>query len=167
MTNEIGGGASGGVLAPHWEYVADTVMGGVSTGRLSRETVDGRAAVRLRGQVSLDNNGGFIQMAFDLRPDGRGVDLSDWRGIEFDLRGNGASYDIRLRTDQLSRPWQSFRTEVTAPLQWRAVRVAFADLIAHRTEADFDPAQVRRIGVLAVGRAFEADVSVAAVRLYQ
>jgi hypothetical protein len=32
-----------------WEVILDAVMGGVSTGGLSRETVQGRAALRLQG----------------------------------------------------------------------------------------------------------------------
>ncbi|WP_112321117.1 CIA30 family protein [Oceanibium sediminis] len=154
-------------LSPEWEYVADTVMGGVSTGRISRETLDGRAAVRLRGDVSLENNGGFVQMGFDLRPDGGVFDASAYAGVELDVRGNGEAYDLRLRTDQLTRPWHSFRASFDAPGHWTSLRIPFADLVPHRTDAAFDPTRLRRIGVLAIGREFQADVAVAAVRLYR
>ena len=60
--------------APRWELLSDRVMGGVSSGRLSRETVSGRPAIRMQGDVSLANNGGFIQMALDLDPAGGAVD---------------------------------------------------------------------------------------------
>lgn len=154
-------------LTPQWEYVADTVMGGVSRGGITSGVVDGRQAVRLQGLVSLDNNGGFIQMAFDLVPGGGAFDASGWSGVELVVRGNGAGYDLRLRTDQLTRPWQSFRTEIIAPPDWTTIQVPFASLEPHRTEAVFDPARLRRIGLLAIGRVFEADLAVAAVRLYR
>ncbi len=154
-------------LRPVWEYVADGVMGGESRGRLSQEAVQGRQAARLTGDVSLDNGGGFLQIAFDLRPDGKAMDLSDWTGIEIDVLGNGEEYDLRLRTDQLSRPWQSFRTGFTAMRDWTTQRRAFDDFVPHRTDRTLDPAHLRRIGILAIGRAFAADVAIAAVRLYR
>ena len=75
-------------LDPTWEYVADRVMGGVSNGALTQTTVQGRQAAHLTGQVSLDNSGGFIQMAFGMTADAAG-----WDGLELDVRGNGEAYD--------------------------------------------------------------------------
>ncbi|MBZ8118619.1 CIA30 family protein [Roseovarius sp. LXJ103] len=152
-------------LTPDWEYVADRVMGGVSTGGMAVETVKGRSAARLTGQVSLDNNGGFVQMAFDLA-DGASMDASPYAGIEIETCGNGETYDLRLRTDRLTRPWQSFRAEFLAPPEWQVIRIPFVHFAAHRTEAVFDPAGLRRIGVLAIGRVFEADVAIARIALY-
>lgn len=143
-----------------WEYVADTVMGGVSTGRVSAETIAGRPAHRLTGTVSLDDGGGFIQIASDLTRDGG---LSR---IEFDVIGNDEDYDLRLRTTDLTRPWQSYRTSFRAPPVWTTLRFDAADFVAHRTDRPFDPAALRRIGIVAVGRAFTVDVAVAEVRLY-
>ncbi len=152
-------------LEPRWEYVADTVMGGVSRGAFAREIVEGRRAARLVGQVSLENNGGFIQMAFDLA-EGRVFDVSAYAGIEMDVQGNGAGYELRLRTTALRRPWQSYRAGFIAPEAWQTLRFPFAAFQAHRTDAPFDPATLRRMGILAIGREMVADVSVAAVRLY-
>lgn len=145
-----------------WEFVADTVMGGVSEGRIAREDIDGRAATRLTGDVSLENNGGFVQMAADLKTDG-----SNWLGLEMEVLGNGETYELRLKTDQLTRPWQSYRAPFEAVSQWNTLRFPFADLEAYRTDAPFDPSALRRIGILAVGRAFSADIAVAGVRLFR
>ena len=50
-----------------WSGVTDRVMGGRSNGSLTREMEwDGKVANVLRGKVSLENNGGFVQMATDL-----------------------------------------------------------------------------------------------------
>ncbi|MEL7213500.1 MAG: CIA30 family protein [Pseudomonadota bacterium] len=154
-------------LSPAWEYVADTVMGGVSSGGIAQETVQGRAATVLRGDVSLDNNGGFVQMASDLNAGGRLYDASDWDGVALEVCGNDATYDFRLRTDALSRPWQSFRTDFIAPDTWQTVRLPFADVSPHKTDAHFDPARLRRIGILAIGREMQAEIAVAAIHLYR
>ncbi|MFT4619917.1 MAG: hypothetical protein ACI9KS_000438 [Sulfitobacter sp.] len=153
-------------LEPIWEYVADTVMGGVSRGAFAREIVDGRRAARLFGRVSLENNGGFIQMAFDLA--GGGVfDARAYDGIELVVQGNGAGYELRLRTTALTRPWQSYRTAFRAPGPWTQLRFPFAQFQAHRTDVAFDPATLRRMGVIAVGREMDVDVSVASVSFYR
>jgi hypothetical protein len=69
-----------------WEFVSDTVMGGVSSGRILKETISGRKATRLTGNVSLENNGGFVQMAFDLNDDGSAFDASSFNAIELGSR---------------------------------------------------------------------------------
>ncbi|MFZ3584347.1 CIA30 family protein [Loktanella sp. DJP18] len=147
-----------------WDYVADTVMGGVSRGHVEEVVIAGRTAMRLTGDVSLDNDGGFIQMAADLPPDHGAADFS---GIEIDLFGNDEVYDLRLRTTDLTRPWQSFRTERLVSPGWSTYRVSFADLTPHRTQETFHRLHLRRIGVVAIGRRFHADVAVAGVRLYR
>lgn len=152
-------------LTPDWEYVADRVMGGVSTGQITSDPGT-PGAVRLTGRVSLENNGGFVQMAFDLQKDGGAFDASAFTGVEIEVKGNAEQYDLRLRTDQLTRPWQSFRTDFTAPAAWTTLRIPFSDFQSHKTDATFDPARLRRIGVLAIGRVFDADVSVARIALY-
>lgn len=154
-------------LSPAWEYVADTVMGGISTGGLEVDDYRGHKATVLCGEVSLANNGGFVQIAADLNPDGTIYDASAWDGFALKVCGNDASYDFRLRTDALRRPWQSFRTEFIAPSTWQTVYLPFADMIPHKTDAQFDPARLRRIGILAIGRAMRAEIAIAAVHLYR
>ena len=154
-------------LNPNWEFVADKVMGGVSEGTLSQEVIQGEKAAVLRGGVSLDNNGGFIQMAFDLLPDRSGLDVSGWDGIELTVLGNNQSYDIRLRTEQLTRPWQSFRTEFKALSEWQTLRIPFNAFVAHKVDFSFDASQLKRIGILAIGREFEVEIAVSAIRFYR
>ncbi|WP_367179864.1 CIA30 family protein [uncultured Tateyamaria sp.] len=120
--------------------------------------------MRLTGDVSLDNNGGFVQIAFDLA-DGEVFDASGYTGIALNVLGNGETYDLRLRTDALTRPWQSFRTEFVAPDTWTTIELPFSVFEAHRTDATFDPARLRRIGILAIGREMQADIAVSDVRL--
>jgi len=153
-------------LAPNWEFVSDTVMGGVSSGAVAEEIVAGRSATVLRGTVSLENNGGFIQMAFDLHQGGADVDVSAWDGIEIDAYGDGGTYDVRLRTAQLTRPWQSFRSDFVGEPHWTKVKIPFSSLVSHRVEAVFDPTCLRRIGILAIGRERDACLAVSNIGFY-
>jgi Complex I intermediate-associated protein 30 (CIA30) len=149
-----------------WQLVTDQVMGGVSRGTLVREVVAGRPALRMRGDVSLENNGGFVQMALDLAPDGSVVDASEWRGIELDVMGNDEEYGVHLRTDAVQRPWQSYRQSFRADPSWRTVQLAFADFAPHRIDVPLDVRRLRRIGLVAIGRAFAADLAVGGARFF-
>ena len=153
-------------LTPDWEYVADTVMGGVSSGTLSRGLVAQRGAVQLTGNVSLENNGGFIQMASDLAQGGV-LDASDWKGVEVDLRGIGDGYEMRLRTDELTRPWQSYRAVIDPTGEWETLRFAWDAFEARKTDVPFDPARLRRLGILAIGVEMQADIAVSGIRFYK
>jgi len=150
-----------------WRLFTDQVMGGVSKATMVRDLVAGRPAIRMRGSVSLENNGGFVQIALDLSPDGGVVDASAWSGIELDVFGNGESYGIHLRTDALARPWQSYRQVFFADAQWRTVRVPFERFVPHRTDAGFDTDRLRRIGLVAIGRAFSCDVALGGLRYFR
>ena len=154
-------------LTPVWEYVSDMVMGGVSTGKIRSENISGRTATRLTGHVSLENNGGFVQMAFDLMPDGQNFNAAGWTGIELDVIGNLENYDCRLRTDLLERPWQSYRTSLVAPEKWARLQLSFVEFQPHRTRMPLNLTRIRRIGVLAIDREFEADIAVSSVRLFR
>ena len=52
------------VYENNWAFLADTVMGGVSRG--NAEFIPG--ALRLTGNVSTKNNGGFIQVRTRINP---------------------------------------------------------------------------------------------------
>lgn len=153
-------------LTLNWAFVSDTVMGGISRGSVQPASIDGEQGVRLVGHVSLENNGGFIQMAADLDEGSAVFDASAFTGIWLRVTGNGERYNLRLRTDALTRPWQSFRAEFVAPARWDTLQIPFSAFDPHRTTATFDPARLRRVGVLAIGRAFEADVTVAGFGFY-
>lgn len=154
-------------VGTRWAAVSDRVMGGVSSASMTRETVAGRPALRLRGTVSLANNGGFIQLALDLAPDGGTVDAGGWTGIEIDTLGNGEDYALHLKTADVVRPWQSYRAPLAAGPAWRTIRLPFTRFTPHRVDAPFDPTRLKRLGIVAIGRSFDADIAVGALRFYR
>ncbi|MDE2294919.1 MAG: CIA30 family protein [Gammaproteobacteria bacterium] len=151
-----------------WRLITDQVMGGVSVGTMRRETIAGRTAIRVQGEVRLENGGGFLQIALDLSPTDGLVDASAWHGIELDVFGNdprgNEEYAVHLRTDASIRPWQSYRQCFTASAAWRTVQLPFDRFVAHRTEAALDTRRLRRIGVVAIGRAFSPDLALGGLR---
>ena len=149
-----------------WRVITDTVMGGVSQGTLQLAEIAGRMAARMRGAVSTENNGGFIQIAMDLSSDGGAFDAGGFNGIAAELLGNGEAYGLHLRTTDLARPQQSYRHPLLAGPHWQVIEFPFAEFIPHRTDVPFDPRRLRRIGLVAIGREFDADLSVARLWLY-
>ncbi|MEX0311594.1 MAG: CIA30 family protein, partial [Tateyamaria sp.] len=90
-------------LTPEWEYVADTVMGGVSSGQASHETVIGRDAIRLTGTVSLDNNGGVIHIALGFAKSAP-VASNAFSGLSSEVTREGRTYKLRRREHPQIRP---------------------------------------------------------------
>ena len=93
-------------------------------------------------------------------------DAAAFAVIAIDVLGNGEDYGLHLRTSELTRPWQSYRASFVASPAWRAIRFPFADFVPHRTETPLNIHLLRRIGVVAIGRAFSADVAIGGVRFY-
>ena len=151
-------------IGTSWRMFTDKVMGGVSDGTMTRELVAGRQAIRMRGDVSLENNGGFVQISLDLNPDGMAVDAGSWQGLELDVFGNGETYAMHLRTTDLSLPWQSYRQRFRADPEWRTVELPFKDFVPHRTEIGLSTRRLKRLGVVAIGRPFVADISIGGLR---
>lgn len=152
-------------LGTRWEGTSDRVMGGISQGRLVLETRAGRRWLRLTGRVRLENDGGFVQMGLDLAPGGAAVDLSAYRAVRLLVRGNGEAYGCHLRTAACARPWQSYRAAFTAAPDPAEVVLPFAGLAPHRVDAPFDPRTLRRLSLIAIGRAFDADLAVGRIEL--
>jgi hypothetical protein len=154
------------LIGTRWEVISDRVMGGLSDARLDHGTHEGRDCLHLHGTVRLENNGGFVQMALDLAPHGGELDASMWTGLELVVQGNGERYGVHLRTGDLNRPWQSYRAGLVAEPAWQTVRLPFTDFVPHRTEAPFALQRLRRLGLVAIGRAFEADLRLACLSFY-
>ena len=149
-----------------WEMVSDQVMGGVSDGKLTHEALQGRMALRLTGHVSIENNGGFLQMARDLGVED-GMDASGCSGVQLDVLGNGETYNIHLRTKDVTRPWQSYRHSFATPPTWTTIKLPFTDFEPHRITSPLDLKSLRRIGIVAIGKAFRADVALSGLRFYR
>jgi hypothetical protein len=152
-------------LGTRWRLVSDRVMGGASDGRMSLQEVEGRRALCMRGEVSLKNNGGFLQLALDLAP-ARPLDASTYQGMRLLVLGNGERYNVHLKTEDIRYPWQSYRSGFETGPQWREIRLPFGAFEPYRVDSPLDLRHLTRLGLVAIGRAFEAEVCVAEIGLY-
>ena len=154
-------------LGTEWRGVSDRVMGGVSQESVSRSVASGGPALHLQGDVRLENNGGFIQAALDLSSGGRTLDASAYRGIRLIVRGNGEKYSVHLRTPDNTRPWQSYRAEFIAVEDWQSIDLPFDGFEPYRLDTPLDVARLSRLGLVAIGRAFSADLMVSSISFYR
>jgi hypothetical protein len=152
-------------LGTSWRMMTDGVMGGVSTGTLTTASIGDRDCLRMQGDVRLENNGGFVQAALDL-DDTVAEDASGYTGIVIDVYGNNESYNLHLRTDDLWLPWQSYRAGFQATDSWQTLRLPFAEFVPYKTSKPLDLTELERLGVVAIGRAFSADVCIGRLGFY-
>ena len=89
----------------HWKFITDQVMGGISTGKVNVENINGIKCYRMTGNVSTKNNGGFIQIRTKLFPE---IDTKDYEGIYIKVYGNDKNYNLHLRTGLTLAPWQYY-----------------------------------------------------------
>jgi len=180
-----------------WAGFTDKVMGGVSMGRLTREEVPGtksigknessssstsqletRMANVMRGRVSLYNNGGFVQMAAPLSNNpalSLTVDASFFDGIELDVLYRGQedteSFNIHLRNLACVRQFSSYRNTFEVKNdQWMTVRVPFKSFVGYGPGSDvtpFEATELRRIGVVAIGKAMDVFLAISGLRFYK
>ena len=125
-----------------------------------------REAIHLTGGVSLENNGGFLQVALDLGNSGGEVEARRWSGIRLEVFGNGEVYNLHLRNSDIRRPWEFYRHSFRAAAKWTSVMLPFSGFAPHRTERPLNLARLRRIVFVAIGRECEADIAIGEIRFY-
>lgn len=132
-----------------WDFVSDQVMGGHSQGQIVQNQENAAWVTCLQGQVSLENNGGFIQMQFDLS----GMhDLANFDGIYMTWRGEAPAVAAHLKTSELRQPWQSYKNNVFPSTEWRTDYWRFEQFAPYRTGIPINLKYVTRFGLLAIGQ---------------
>ena len=154
-------------LGTKWRMFTDRVMGGLSSASSGFEVIDGRRCLRLQGSVSLENNGGFVQVALPLELNGRFFDAGDFKGIRLWVRGNGENYYVHLRTDQSVRPWQYFGAEFPTTENWEEVEIPFQKFKSENFSSQLNAKKLRRIGIVAIKKEFQADIAVSRLEFYR
>ena len=123
-------------LAQDWFVINDGVMGGVS--RSSIVPTD-RGTGLFSGELSLENNGGFASIRAVVHQDY----LDGYEALEMRVRGDGRSYQLRLRMDE-GFDGVSYQVGFdTQDGEWRTLRVPFASF-----RATFRGRQVPDVGPL-------------------
>ncbi len=76
-----------------WNTVNDGVMGGLSQ---SVMTLNPDGTATFRGEVSLENNGGFASVRANLNS----ISQKEFKGVMVRIKGDGNIYNLRFRTNR-------------------------------------------------------------------
>ena len=148
-----------------WCFVTDKVMGGISNGSLEFKQEDETYFYRMTGELSLENNGGFIQFRTKIENHPKG---KSFKGVRLRVRGNNNEYTVHIRTKYLFLPWQYYESAFQATDAWTTVELPFATF---RKSNFYQPSNVssqdiKTIGIVAIGREFVAEIDLASIELY-
>ena len=153
-------------LGTEWRAFTDRVMGGVSRGSASRDTLATLPCLRLRGEVSLENRGGFIQVALPLGGARGPLDAGGYRGFRITVAGNGRTYSIHLRTADTRMPWQYYQAPSPPPKAGTRSRFRSPPFAA-RPQRPARPVTPQRVAIAAAKWEGAADVAIARIYLYR
>ena len=161
---------TGGAMAENliqteqWSYFADTVMGGVSQGTAKFESNGSDKTIRLIGEVSTANNGGFIQVRSSIPQKLAKGQI----GIKIIVKGNGDQYYLHIRNSSTRLPWHYYQLGFDTSNAWTEVKLPFDAFIKSssllRTSMNHDT--IKTIGIVAYGKDYSADVSVMSMEFY-
>ena len=145
-----------------WRYVADDVMGGVSKGYVEYQIIEEDIIAVLKGNVSTENNGGFIQIRRDLKD----INLENANSVKIVAKGNSQKYYIFLRTMGTILPWQYYSSEFTVNENFNEFVLPIKDfeksgfLLAKK----INPKKITSIGIVAFGRDHLAELYVKEIK---
>jgi hypothetical protein len=152
-------------LGTRWEGITDRVMGGRSDMEWGYQESESGVVLFLRGQVRLENRGGFIQARLPLDPAGGSFDASAWEGFYIKVRGAPGPYYLHLRTRKTWLPWQHYRASIDVRGAWQEQFVPFSAFEGRAIWRTLDVSALTSVGVVAYGEAFEAALEVARLEL--
>ena len=141
-----------------WTYIADNVMGGISDGGVEFNLVDSNVYALLSGNVSTENNGGFIQIRRELK----NIDLSKAKSIRLYARGNNEKYYIFLRTTGTILPWQYYSHEFTVNEEYNEFikPIKYFKKSGTLLAKQVNPKKITSVAIVAYGRDHAAEIYV-------
>jgi peptide methionine sulfoxide reductase msrA/msrB len=150
-----------------WRFVPDSVMGGVSSGRMDIATSTAIPLLRMRGEVALKEGNGFILVALDLATNGTPFDASQYSGIRLAVKGNGEKYSVHLKTPECERPWQYYGADIETNNEWQVLNIPFKKFTPHKVENALDKNRLTRISLVGTNKSYKVDLQVARVSFYK
>ena len=144
-------------------------MGGKSEMSTAIMQEDGRRFIRMSGDVSVKNNGGFIQTRLKLASGLGTFDASDYRGIRLRVRGEGTGYYIFLRTSSTVFPWLHYKAPINTGEGWTTVDIPWSEVEKgdFGSPGKFKPSKLKSLALVAYGRDFRAEVDLQEIGLYR
>ena len=145
----------------NWSAISDQVMGGISEVNFYEIEEDGKKFYRLEGDVSTENNGGFIQSRVGVY-----LNSNNFEGIRLKIRGNNNEYFVHLRAPRMM-PWNYYYAEFYATNEWQIIELPLSSFKYSRNQNQgIDFRTIRSIGLVAYGKDFTAQLDIANIELY-
>ncbi len=129
-------------LQSQWGAVDDVVMGGVSESGI--RVAEGYAL--FSGNVSTENSGGFASVR--NRNFNPSLNLSNYRGIELRIKGDGQRYKFFVRTEETWDGVGYAYSFDTIADEWLTIQIPFQDLVPifrAKTVSNAQPIETNRI----------------------
>ena len=147
-----------------WVYLTDRVMGGISEGTAQFEDQGIDQVIRLSGEVSTANNGGFIQVRSPVLWEA----AKGKTGIRLTVKGNGDQYFLHIRSTDTRLPWHYYQHSFQASGAWSEISLPFEDFEKSSSllRATLGQSKIKTIGIVAYGKDYSADVSVKRLEFY-
>lgn len=152
-------------LTNTWHFFTDQVMGGVSSGQISYHKEGDDRFVRMTGNVSTENRGGFIQMRQELSS----LPCKPIEGIKIIVRGNKQQYFVHLKTRGSLLPWQFYQSAFEVTDQWKEIHLPLQHFIAKGTiiGRNLSATSIKSVAIAAYGRDHEALIDLKAIAFYE
>ena len=149
----------------NWAFFTDGVMGGLSQGKAMISNVEGTDCYHMTGNVTTENNGGFIQIRNQLKPS---ISTDEFEGIYLKVYGNYEDYSIHLRTALTLAPWQYYKFSFKTKKQWNEIRAPFSKF---KKSNAYQPSvlvgqNIKSIGLVAGFKDFTADICISEIGFY-
>ncbi len=99
-----------------WKIVDDEVMGGMSMGLIQ---ISSEGDGVFSGHVSLENNGGFCLVRYDLER----IEVEDYSSFEIRMKGDGKKYQFRCKSSDHQR--HSYIYNFSSGKNWKVITIPF------------------------------------------
>ena len=167
LIDDFSSKASNLPFRPEWTLITDQVMGGVSTGSMEKVQHQDRAVLHMAGNVSLENNGGFVQARTNLAPRGKTFDARNFEGIFLHTKGNDEQYAVHLKTADTKLPWQYYQALFQAGPSWQEIKIGFGRFKGYSLTKPLGVKALKSIAIVAIKKEFEADIYVDKIGFYK
>ena len=148
-----------------WSFFTDGVMGGLSKGQAKVNKVNDIPCYQMIGNVTTENNGGFIQIRTPTNPL---INVNKYEGVYIKVFGNNKKYSLHIRTKLTLAPWQYYSYSFMTKDTWLKIKAPFKDF---KKSNFYQPKKlsnqnIKSIGLVASFDNFYADVCLAEIGFY-
>ena len=152
-----------------WQFFTDGVMGGMSSGKVKIKKVEGITCYHMTGNVTTENNGGFIQMRVRIKPPIQfPIQSNDYEGIYLKTYGNNYKYAVHIRTPYTKLPWQYYSLKSVANRNWKIIKLPFDDFKKsnfYQTKS-LSYNNIVTLGIVAGFDNFQSDICISEIGFY-